>query len=88
MRTPRVIAKPVEIGKYAPVAASLMTPVTLVAYVMAMWRLGADLNWLGEFFISTGLLSKWPVWLALALATQALSHQLNRASRRDTTVTT
>ena len=63
---------------YAPVAASLITPVALVGYVFAAWRLGADLNWLGEFFISTGIFSRWQVWLAIAIVTQMVLKELNR----------
>jgi hypothetical protein len=62
--------------------------VALAGYVMAFWRLGADLNWLSEFFISNGLLSRWQVWLALAMATHAGAHYLNRLSPPDDTVTT
>ena len=40
--------------RYAPVVGYLMTPFALVGYVLAFWRLGADLNWLGEFFIAQG----------------------------------
>jgi hypothetical protein len=60
-----------------------MTPVALVGYVLAFWRLGADLNWLGEFFISQGLFSRWQVWLAIAIVTQLVANQLNRAGQRD-----
>ena len=44
----------------------LMTPIALVGYVLALWRLGADMNWLDEFFIRQGLFSRWQVWLAIA----------------------
>ena len=54
----------------APLFHYLLTPVALVAYVLAGWRLGADLNWTGAFFISKGLFSHWQVWLAIAIATQ------------------
>ena len=69
--------------RYAPVLGSLMTPFVLTGYVLAFWRLGADLNWLGEFFITKGLLSRWQVWLAIAIATQLLANQLNRLGSRD-----
>ncbi|HYI95766.1 MAG TPA: hypothetical protein VEX68_19655 [Bryobacteraceae bacterium] len=69
--------------RYAPVVGYLMTPVALVGYVLAFWRLGADLNWLGEFFIAQGLFSRWQVWLAIAIVTQLVANQLNRAAERD-----
>ncbi len=76
----------VQPRRYAPVVSYLMTPVALVAYLLAVWRLGADLNWVGEFFISEGLLSRWQVWLALAIATQLVAKELNRLSQRNETV--
>jgi hypothetical protein len=79
----RLIVQP---RRYAPVVSYLMTPVALVAYVLAFWRLGADLNWLGEFFISQGLLSRWQVWLALAIATQLIAKELNRLAHRNDAV--
>lgn len=73
--------------RYAPVVGFLMTPVALTSYVLAFWRLGADLNWLGEFFIAKGLFSRWQVWLAIAIATQLLANQLNRFGAADDEVT-
>jgi hypothetical protein len=72
--------------RYAPVVSYLMTPVALVAYVLAFWRLGADLNWVGEFFISQGLLSRWQVWLVLAIATQFAAKELNRRAQSNHTL--
>jgi hypothetical protein len=69
--------------RYGPVLGFLMTPFALTGYVLAFWRLGADLNWLGEFFITKGLLSRWQVWLAIAIATQLLANQLNRLGSND-----
>jgi hypothetical protein len=72
--------------RYAPVVSYLLTPVALVAYMLAFWRMGADLNWMGEFFISEGLLSRWQVWLAVAIVTQLAAKELNRLTRRPDTV--
>jgi hypothetical protein len=69
--------------RYAPVLGFLITPFALSGYVLAFWRLGADLNWLGEFFIKSGLFSRWQVWLALAIAMQILANQLNRFGGQD-----
>jgi hypothetical protein len=35
--------------------------------MMALWRLGYDLDWTGRFAISGGIFSHWQVWMALAL---------------------
>lgn len=72
--------------RYAPVLGQLMSPFALVGYVLAFWRLGADLNWVDEFFIRNGLLSRWQVWLAIAIATQIAANQLNRVGKPDDTV--
>jgi hypothetical protein len=60
----------------------LMTPVAVAGYTLAFWRLGADLNWTGQFFIADGLFSHWQVWLALAVATQLTGSFLARQSGR------
>ena len=60
----------------APLFRYLLKPVALVAYVLSIWRLGADLNWTGDFFIANGLFSHWQVWLALAVATQLTATHL------------
>ena len=62
----------------APVLQYLLTPVATLGYVLAGWRLGADLNWTDQFFISSGILSHWQVWLALAIATQVAAAHLAR----------
>ena len=66
---------------FAPMVSSLLTPFALVGYMLAFWRLGADLNMTGQFFISQGLFSRWQVWLALAIITQLGAKELNRRSR-------
>lgn len=65
---------------YAPMLSFAMAPIALTAYVLAAWRLGADLKWFSEFFIQTGIMSRWQVWLALAIAVQMTAHRLNRAA--------
>lgn len=69
--------------RFAPVLGFVITPFALTSYVLAFWRLGSDLNWLGEFFITAGLFSRWQVWLALAIAMQILANQLNRFGSQD-----
>jgi hypothetical protein len=63
-----------------PLAGQLMTPVAAAGYLLAAWRLGADMNWLGDFFISKGLLSRWQVWLALGAVTQVAANQIKRSA--------
>jgi hypothetical protein len=70
-------------GQFRPIFRYLMTPIALIQYVLAGWRLGADLQWTGNFFIERGLLSHWQVWLALAIVTQATGSHLHRMHEQD-----
>ena len=70
----------------APLFRYLLKPVALLAYVLAGWRVGADMNWTGEFFISKGLFSHWQVWLALAIATQVTAAHLVSQADKDSDV--
>ncbi len=61
--------------------AALVTPATLLAFVLAFWRMSADLGFTSAFPITTGLLSHWQVWLAIALCAQFFTIALNRYGR-------
>jgi len=37
---------------------------------MGLWRMGADLDWAGNFVFQNGLLSYWQVWIAAAAGVQ------------------
>jgi hypothetical protein len=58
--------------------AALLTPASVMACVLAFWRLAADLNATGQFPIPVGLFSHWQVWMALAVSLQSSSFALNR----------
>jgi len=47
--------------------AVLLTPVAVLAGVLGVWRLGADLGWTNQFFITNGFLSHWQAWFAVAI---------------------
>jgi hypothetical protein len=51
----------------ADVLVALVTPSAVVASVMGLWRLTADLGWTESFPISAGFFSHWLVWIALAI---------------------
>lgn len=59
-------------------SAALLTPAAVVAFVLAMWRLGADIGFTSSFAIHNGIFSHWLVWLAIAVAVQFLAVLLNR----------
>ena len=76
------VRKTVALNKQvALVAASLMTPIALIAWALGGWRLLADLKLAGEFAISTGLFSHWQVWIALGVILQFAAFLLHRVSR-------
>lgn len=52
------------------VLPALLTPAAVIALVLGLWRVTADLGWTGEFLIAGGLFSHWQVWIALAVALQ------------------
>lgn len=58
--------------------ASLLTPGAIMAFVLAFWRLSADLRDNGQFPISAGIFSHWQVWLAGAAVLELLAIILNR----------
>ena len=60
---------------------ALLTPAAVMASVLGLWRLAADMKWTGEFGISSGLFSHWQVWFASAVALQGGASALNRYGR-------
>ena len=67
--------------RMALVLASLMTPAALMAGVLGLWRIGADLKWTSGFAIPSGVFSHWQVWIAGGAALQLCSRVLNRYGR-------
>jgi len=60
----------------ANVFVALLTPAALVALVLGMWRVCADLGWAGAFVIAGGFFSHWQVWIALSIGLKMLSSTL------------
>jgi len=65
--------------------ASLLTPAAVMACVLTLWRLAADLNFTGQFPITDGLFSHWQVWLGAAVVLQLCAQLLNRYAKRGET---
>jgi hypothetical protein len=61
--------------------SALLTPAAVMASVLGMWRLAADMKWTGEFGISSGMFSHWQVWLLCAAALVIGAWRLNRYAR-------
>jgi hypothetical protein len=79
---PQVAANRDLDSKLATALATFLTPAAVLCFVVALWRLLADLNVTTAFVITTGLLSHWQVWLALGIGVQAASVYLDRYGRR------
>jgi len=58
--------------------AALLTPASVMAIVLGLWRITADLRATGEFPISVGLFSHWQVWTTGAAILEFLAIVLNR----------
>ena len=58
------------------VLPALLSPAAVVALVLGLWRVSADLGWTEEFLISNGFFSHWQVWIVLAIALQAAATSL------------
>jgi hypothetical protein len=65
----------------ARLLASLLSLVAISFAIFGLWRLGQDLDMLGDFVFSSGLLSHWQVWIAAAAATQYTVWRLTRYAK-------
>jgi hypothetical protein len=70
--------------RIATLTASLLTLVSISCAALAMWRIGTDLDWTGDFVFPSGLFSHWQVWTGIAAAVQYVSWRLTRYARKPT----
>jgi hypothetical protein len=63
--------------------AALLTPAAVMACVLTLWRLAADLNLTGQFPITDGLFSHWQVWLTVVATLQFSAILLNRYGKAE-----
>ncbi len=62
-------------------AGRWLMPFSAASFLLACWRLGADLNWTGRFAVSRGIFSHWQAWMGMAVVLQVLSAALRRYGR-------
>jgi hypothetical protein len=67
--------------RIALAAGAMLSPAALVAMLLGLWRIAADLNLTASFAIPSGLFSHWQVWLACAALLQLCARMLNRYGR-------
>ena len=84
---PHVERKGRKNRRMALAMGSLLVPVAVMASVLGVWRLAADLKIAGDFAIANGLFSHWQVWIASAVVLAFLARLLNRYGRSDDTAT-
>jgi hypothetical protein len=82
-RRPKPALRRARNRRIALAIAALLSPAALAALVLAIWRLGADMNLTGSFAIPSGLFSHWQVWMGVAVLLQVCSLALNRYGRDD-----
>ncbi len=67
----------------------LLKPASAAAFLLALWRFGADLGWSSDFLVAEGLFSRWQIWLGLGFAMigmqQTLEKRLETAPEYDST---
>ena len=60
--------------------AALLTPASLMAYVLGFWRLSSDIGVTHEFGL-VGTLSHWQVWVMVGVSLHIAAYVLNRYGR-------
>jgi len=64
----------------AELLGEFLTPISVLAFVLAAWCLGADLRWTSEFPLG-GIVSRWMVWTAIGGLLSFLSSTVHRTQR-------
>ncbi len=52
---------------------AFLTPASMVALVLGLWRFTADAGWTGTFVIGSGFFSHWQVWIAVAVVLKCIA---------------
>lgn len=64
--------------KFGAFLSTILSPVSLIAYVFAVWRLASDVGWTAPFAIRAGFFSHWLVWLSTGLVLSLCASILKR----------
>lgn len=84
IRLPRGVPIEQKTGKNRHIAitfAWLLAPAVMIAFLLAVWRLAADMSYANEFAIREGIFSHWHVWLVIAAALSFVVQKLSRYGR-------
>ncbi|HEY3452956.1 MAG TPA: hypothetical protein VGK64_00020 [Bryobacteraceae bacterium] len=63
---------------FGALVSALMGPAVLCAYAIALWSLSASFGWTDTFLFTSGALSNWLIWLALAILIHVAASVLRR----------
>jgi hypothetical protein len=69
--------------KFGALVSALMGPAVVSVYALAVWSLASNLGWTDTFVFSTGPLSNWLVWLAIAILVNLAAGILRRHTQSD-----
>ena len=64
--------------KFGALVSALMGPAVVSVYALALWSLASNLGWTDTFVFSSGPLSNWLVWLAVAILVHLAAGILRR----------
>jgi hypothetical protein len=76
-RRHRINCNPIFVIRGSRMLVVLLPPVAVLAGALGCWRFGADPGWTNRFFISSGLLSHWQAWFAVAIVVHTSARSLN-----------
>jgi hypothetical protein len=83
-RGPRVERRKGKNTRLAWLTAGLLTLGSVSCLMLALWRLGVDFGWAGEFVFPDGFLSHWQIWLLASVLIQIAAWKLNRYGKPKT----
>lgn len=69
--------------EFGALVAALMGPAVFAAYAFAFWSLASNLGINDSFLFSSGPLSNWLVWLAIAVVVNLAASILRRRTRQN-----
>jgi hypothetical protein len=61
-----------------PLLVALLTPASVIGFVLGLWCIGGALGWTQVFPVSAGLFSHWQVWMALTAMVKGAATLLAR----------
>jgi len=68
---------PVQILPALAMSSLALTLISVLAGALGVWRFGADLHLTNRFFLTSGLLSRYQLWFAIAIGAQTSAFILN-----------